>query len=47
MKAGQINEGYIAIVLREMLKGLEYLHPEGKIHRDIKGTSVFAIILLS
>lgn len=37
MKAGTFKEEYIAILLRELLKGLEYLHGEGKLHRDIKG----------
>ena len=37
MKAGPIDEVYIAIVLREILRGLDYLHSEGKLHRDIKG----------
>jgi len=37
MKPGVFREEYIAIIVRELLKGLEYLHQEGKLHRDIKG----------
>lgn len=37
MKPGVFREEYIAIIIRELLRGLEYLHVEGKLHRDIKG----------
>lgn len=40
MKAGNIEEWYIATILREVLKGLEYLHCEKKLHRDIKGNNI-------
>ncbi|KAG0057614.1 putative protein serine/threonine kinase [Gryganskiella cystojenkinii] len=33
MKAASFKEDYIAIIARELLKGLEYLHGEGKLHR--------------
>ena len=37
MKPGLIAEEYIAIIIRELLMGLEYLHADKKLHRDIKG----------
>ena len=38
MKAGSLDESAISIVLREVLKGLDYLHTEKKLHRDIKAS---------
>lgn len=41
MKPGPIAEEYIMIILRELLLGLEYLHGDKKLHRDIKGKRWF------
>ena len=40
LKAGNVNEIFIATILREILKGLDYLHSEKKLHRDIKGVCI-------
>jgi serine/threonine-protein kinase 24/25/MST4 len=37
MKPDFISEEYISIIIRELLMGLEYLHGDNKLHRDIKG----------
>src|ERR1700753_2911163 len=37
MKPGLIGEEYISIIVRELLLGLDYLHGDKKLHRDIKG----------
>ena len=38
MEAGRFEERYIAIIMREVLLALAYVHKCGIIHRDIKGT---------
>ncbi|KAI9103060.1 kinase-like domain-containing protein [Phlyctochytrium arcticum] len=40
IKFGRLSEDQCAYILREIFKGLDYMHHENKIHRDIKAENI-------
>ena len=40
MKAGPIQERHLAVIMRETLVALDYIHKAGIIHRDIKAANI-------
>lgn len=40
MKAGSIHERHLAVIMRETLVALDYIHKAGIIHRDIKAANI-------
>lgn len=41
MKPGLIDEMYIAIILRGLLKALEYIHSIGRVHLNVKASKIY------
>ncbi|PYH93477.1 putative Ste20-like serine/threonine protein kinase [Aspergillus ellipticus CBS 707.79] len=40
MRPGIIPEEYIMIIIKELLRGLDYLHSDKKLHRDVKAANI-------
>lgn len=40
LKSGVFSEMHICILMNELLQGLDHLHSQGKLHRDIKAANI-------
>jgi serine/threonine-protein kinase 24/25/MST4 len=40
LKSGVFSEMHICILINELLQGLDHLHSQGKLHRDIKAANI-------
>ncbi|KAI8901591.1 kinase-like domain-containing protein [Globomyces pollinis-pini] len=40
LRAKPFEEVYVAVIIRDLLKGLDHIHDDGKLHRDIKAANL-------